>query len=60
VFQFILDNSLLLLAGAVLGLAWAKPIPAVMRSLRAVTRPFVNDVAMVAGGPGGFGRTWRT
>ena len=47
VFQFILDNSLLLLAGAVLGLAWANADPGGYAEFARVTRPFVNDGAMV-------------
>jgi NhaA family Na+:H+ antiporter len=47
VFQFILDNSLLLLGGAVLGLVWANADPGGYTEFTRVTRPFVNDVAMV-------------
>ena len=47
VFQFILDNSLLLLGGAALGLVWANADPGGYAEFARVTRPFVNDVAMV-------------
>jgi hypothetical protein len=43
VFQFILDNSLLLLGGAVLGLVRANADPGGYAEFTRVTRPLVND-----------------
>src|SRR5262245_48640011 len=47
VFEFILDNSLLLLGGAVVALAWANTNPDSYTRFTQLIRPIVNDVAMV-------------
>src|SRR6185436_15764888 len=47
VFQFILDNSLLLAAGAAAGLAWANLDPASYQAVSSRLTFGVNDIGMV-------------